>query len=371
MIPYFTTPLYITKPILPNLKDYHKILQQVWDSNILTNHGSHEQNLEEALLKYLGVENLSLFCNGTIALLIACKVLRLTGEVITTPFTFPATSHALSWAGIEPVFCDIDKKSLNIDPRYIEKYITDRTTAILPVHVFGEPCDTEKIQEIADKHNLKVLYDAAHAFDVSINGESVLNFGDCSMLSFHATKIFHTAEGGGLVFKQKSLKERADTLKNFGIVSEESIIASGINGKMSELHAALGELVLPLVKQEIKRRKELYELYLDFLHMCSGVEFIKKKDHVKYNYQYLPILTEDRDALYSYLKYNNVHTRKYFYPLLSEINTYYNKTPKEDLKNAVNIANRILVLPLTSSMTEEDVFSICSLIKQFKDKHYR
>ncbi|MGD2188203.1 MAG: DegT/DnrJ/EryC1/StrS family aminotransferase, partial [Desulfobacterales bacterium] len=326
----FEKPIYITRPPLPDKKDVYRKIDKIWDSQWLTNVGPQHLQFEKELKTYLGVPNISLFCNGTLALQLACQALRLSGEVITTPFTFAATPHILYWNRITPVFCDIDPQTFNLDPERIESLITPNTTAILPVHVFGYPCDTQSIQEIADRYGLRVIYDAAHSFGVEINGEKIGNFGDLSMFSFHATKIYHTFEGGALTFKDESLRERLAFAKNFGFKNEENIVVPGINAKMNEFQAAIGLLMLNIVGKEIEKRKHLTMVYRNRLSEIPGINFRTELPDVKHNY-YNFVITVDqnkfgisRDELYKTLKKYNIFTRRYFYPLCSQFQCYRN-----------------------------------------------
>lgn len=370
----FSRPIYITRPILPDLNQFKDQLKQVWQNQWLTNNGLQHQQLEKKLQSVLEVPYLSLFNNGTNALLTAIKVLNLQGEVITTPFTFPATSHALSWNNLQPVFCDIDPVTMNIDADKIESLVTKKTSAILAVHVFGSPCDIEKIQKIADKHNLKVIYDAAHAFGVKIDGVGIGNFGDISMFSFHATKLFHTAEGGALALKDIKLKTKIDLLKNFGIKNEEMVIENGINGKMNEIQAALGLLVLKHIKKERRKRKKILEVYKEHLHYIKGISYLEYSPHIKPSYQYFVIridqkeLGQSRDDVYEKFKKYNVFTRKYFYPLCSQYPHYKNlpSSKKSSLPIAHKVVEEVLSLPFYGNLSLKDVGKICNILKSFQ-----
>ncbi|MEM8531577.1 MAG: DegT/DnrJ/EryC1/StrS family aminotransferase, partial [Chloroflexota bacterium] len=289
----FNEPIYVTRPILPDLEVVIDKLRTIWESKWLTNNGSQHQNLEQQLIQWLKVPYLSLFNNGTIALITACQSLRLSGEVITTPFTFPATPHVLTWNNVKPVFCDIDPNTMTIDANKIESMITPQTTGILAVHVYGTPCDVMKIQSIADQYGLRVIYDAAHAFGTEIHGEGIGNFGDVSMFSFHATKLFHTAEGGALTFRDPNLKNRIDFLKNFGIKNEEEVIMPGINGKMNEIQAALGLAVLNCVEEEYRKRKVLVDTYRQYLDNVPGITLTPVLSHIKDSYQYFVIRIDE------------------------------------------------------------------------------
>jgi len=370
----FDEPIYVTRPLLPNLNDVVEQLKQIWNSKWLTNNGPKHNCLEEKLKNILKVPYLSLFNNGTIALIVACQSLRLSGEVITTPFTFAATPHVLTWNNIKPIFCDIDPLTMNIDSNKIESMITPQTTAILAVHVFGVPCDVFKIQEIADRYGLKVIYDAAHAFNVEVNGVGIGNFGDISMMSFHATKLFHTIEGGSLTYADKNLKQRIDLLKNFGIKNEEEVVMPGINGKMNEMQAAVGLVLLNYIKEERKKRQVLINKYKECLHGIDGIYFQEVSDNVRSNYQYFVIkINQDefgasRDAVYTGFKKYNVFTRKYFYPLCSDF-TCYRQLPSSATANllaAKLISQQVLSMPLYGELSIQDVERICDMLKGFK-----
>ncbi|MTK12409.1 MAG: DegT/DnrJ/EryC1/StrS family aminotransferase [Clostridiaceae bacterium] len=373
----FTKPFYITQPLLPDINQINEMIKVIWESNQLSNNGNMVKQLERNLSNFLGADYLSVFSNGTVALQLACKVLRLSGEVITTPFTFAATIHSLVWNNIKPVFCDIEEDTFNINPDLIESLITQNTTAIMPVHVFGTPCNVNKIQQIADKHNLKVLYDAAHAFGVEINGKPISSFGDISMFSFHATKIFHTIEGGALTFKDANLKERADSLRNFGIQDNGKIIEPGTNGKLNEVQAAVGILLLKVVEDEIKKRKEITNLYRKLLESIPGIITSKDIEGVNYNYPYFVIRVDkkeyglSRDELYEELKKYNVISRKYFYPLCSNFQCYRDipSASVSRLPVANKLAEMVLALPLHGRMLSSDVANICSIIQSIASNH--
>jgi len=346
-------PIFVTQPYLPPLDEFIPYLRQIWDSKILTNVGPLHQQLEAALCNYLGVKHIALFNNGTVALLTALQSLRVTGEVITTPYSFVATSHSLLWNGIKPVFVDVDPCTLNLDPAKIESAITPQTTAIMPVHCYGHPCDVEAIQKIADNYNLKVIYDAAHAFGVKDASGSILNYGDLSVLSFHATKVFNTFEGGAIVCPDAKSKVRIDQLKNFGHVGEVTVVAPGINGKMSEFNAALGLLQLDYIDQAIKLRKEIDAAYRVRLQGIKGITCLGGAGEERANYSYFPILVGvdypiSRDELYQRLKDNGIHPRRYFYPLISEF-PMYRGLPSANIENlpeATIAARQILCLPI-------------------------
>ena len=321
-------PIYVTSPLLPSLDDFSSSLKEIWESAILTNNGSFHKKLEKELATYLKVPYLSLFTNGTLPLITALQAMRITGEVITTPFSFVATTHALWWNGIKPVFVDIEPTTCNLDPDKIEAAITPRTTAIMPVHVYGKPCNTKRIQEIADKYGLKVIYDAAHAFGVEVNGESILKAGNMSTLSFHATKVFNTLEGGALIMHDEQTKKRIDYLKNFGFANETEVVAPGINSKMDEVRAAFGLLNLKIVDQAISKRRQTAIQYREILATVPGVTFFEDMPEVRHNYSYFPIFINEniygmtRDELYIKMKEHNIWGRRYFYPLISTFSTY-------------------------------------------------
>lgn len=370
----FEKPIYITRPLLPDFDEFQKKIKEIFESKRLTNNGRQLQYFENKLRDFLRVQNISVFCNGTLALQLACKALELKGEVITTPFTFPATPHSLVWNGLQPVFCDIEEDTFNIDPRKIETLITERTTAIMPVHVFGNPCKINEIQKIAQKNNLKVIYDAAHAFGVEVGGTPIGNFGDISMFSFHATKSFNTLEGGALTFKNNNLKEKLSFLRNFGIKSQEEVVSIGTNAKMNEIQAAFGILVLDKLQEEIKKRKHLTNLYRDRLKNISGIRFIPDMDNIKHSYQYMPIIVKEkeyglsRDLLYDKLKELNVFSRKYFYPLCSQYKCYQHLPSAKpgNLPIAEEIAKQVLCLPLYGNLNEKNIQEIYSIIKNLQ-----
>ena len=344
---------YVTQPYLPPLKEFIPYLEKIWGNKILTNGGPFHQQLEQALCEYLEVEHIALFTNGTIALITALQALRVTGEVITTPYSFVATSHSLLWNGIKPVFVDIDPSTLNLDPAKIEAAITPQTTAIMPVHVYGHPCDVYAIQKIADNYNLKVIYDAAHAFGVQCHGGSLLNHGDLSVLSFHATKVFNTFEGGAIVCPDAKTKVRIDQLKNFGHVGEVTVVAPGINGKMSEFNAALGLLQLKHIDQALAQRKKIDAEYREGLKGVKGIHCLGDAGEKIANYAYFTILVKadypiSRDDLYQKLKDNGIHPRRYFYPLISEFPMYRGlpSAHRENLSAATAAAKQVLCLPI-------------------------
>ena len=345
--------IYVTQPALPPLNEFIPYLQQIWDNKILTNGGPFHQQLEKALCEYLSVEHICLFTNGTIALITALQALRVTGEVITTPYSFVATSHALLWNGIKPVFADINPDTFNLDAAKVEAAITPHTTAIMPVHCYGHPCDVEAIQKIADNYNLKVIYDASHAFAVQDVRGSILRHGDLSVLSFHATKVFNTFEGGAIVCPDAKAKVRIDQLKNFGHVGEVTVVAPGINGKMSEFNAALGLLQLKYVDQALARREKIDGEYRERLNSVRGIHCLNDAGEKVANYAYFPILVQSdypisRDDLYQRLKDHGIHPRRYFYPLISDFPMYRGlpSAHRENLPVATAAAQQVLCLPI-------------------------
>lgn len=360
----------VTSPLLPSLEEFMPYLQDIWDRKWLTNNGHYHKELEKALCEYLKVPYISLFTNGTLPLMCALQALRITGEVITTPYSFVATTHSLWWNGIKPVFVDIDPITGNIDPDKIEAAITPRTTAIMPVHVYGNPCDTQRIQEIADKYGLKVIYDAAHAFGVEVNGESVLNAGDMSTLSFHATKVYNTIEGGALICHDEQTKKRIDYLKNFGFAGETTVIAPGINGKMDEVRAAYGLLNLKQVDAAIEARHQVAVRYRESLRDVKGIRVMEDIPGVRHNYAYFPIFIDaeeygmTRDELYFKMKEQDVLGRRYFYPLISEFSTYrgLESARPGNLPVAHHFADCVICLPMYAGLTNEEVDRILSSI---------
>jgi degT/dnrJ/eryC1/strS family aminotransferase len=358
--------------LLPNLDEFTESLKEIWGSKWITNNGQFHQKLEAALAEYLKVPYVSLFTNGTLPLLTALQALRITGEVITTPYSFVATTHALWWNGIKPVFVDIDPSTGNIDPQKIEAAITPRTTAILPVHVYGKPCDTEAIQSIADKYGLKVIYDAAHAFGVEVNGESLLNTGDMSTLSFHATKVFNTIEGGAMVMHDEKTKQRIDYLKNFGFANEIEVVGPGINSKMDEIRSAYGLLNLKQVDAAIAARQKVAVVYREALRKVDGISFWDDMPGVRHNYSYFPIFVDaekygmTRDELYMKMKDQGVWGRRYFYPLISEFSTYrgLESSRPENLPNAHMMADTVICLPMHHALTEAEIDKIIMVISK-------
>ncbi len=365
-------PIYVTSPLLPSLEDFTFLLKEIWESKMLTNNGNFHQKLEEELAKYLKVPYLSLFTNGTLPLITALQAMRITGEVITTPFSFVATTHSLWWNGIKPVFVDIEPETCNLDPSKIEAAITPRTTAIMPVHVYGKPCKTKEIQEIANKYGLKVIYDAAHAFGVEINGESILNFGDMATLSFHATKVYNTLEGGALVVHDEQTKKRIDYLKNFGFASETEVVAPGINSKVDEVRAAYGLLNLKQVDHAINSRRKVAIRYRDELQGVKGITFFNDIPGVRHNYSYFPIFINaeeygmTRDELYFKMKEYNVFGRRYFYPLISTFSTYrgLDSANPDNLPIATQMSNNVICLPMHHALSENEVEYILQIIKK-------
>lgn len=362
-------PIYVTQPYLPPLEEFTPYLEKIWASKVLTNGGPFHQELEQALCEYLGVKHLALFSNGTLALITALQALGITGEVITTPYSFVATTNALLWRHCTPVFVDVEPATLNLDPAKIEAAITPRTTAILPVHCYGNPCDTSGIQKIADKHNLRVIYDAAHAFGVQDAGGSVLRHGDLSILSFHATKVFNTFEGGAIVCPDAETKHHIDQLKNFGFVDEITIADVGINAKMSEVNAAFGLLQLEHMPEVLKRRAEIDALYRTKLQSVRGVHCLPQAGQAVANYSYFPILVQadyplSRDDLYQKLKDNDIFARRYFYPLISDFPIYrgLESARRANLPVAAEAAGRVLCLPIYPALFTADADRIVSLL---------
>lgn len=364
----------VTSPLLPPLDEFMPYLEDIWQRKWLTNNGYYHQELEKALAEYLGVKYLSLFSNGTLALITALQALRITGEVITTPYSFVATTHSLWWNGIKPVFVDIDPCTFNIDPDKIEAAITPQTTAIMPVHVYGNPCDVKRIQQIAEAYNLKVIYDAAHAFGVKKDGVSVLNYGDLSMLSFHATKVYNTIEGGAIICHDEKMKRHIDDLKNFGFRDEVTVVAPGINAKMNEVQAAYGLLNLKYVDEAISWRKSVGEYYRQELRNIEGVDFMSDLEGVCHNYAYFPILVDaarygmSRDELYAELKRHDILGRRYFYPLISAFSTYRGLPSADPLNLPVAnmVADRVICLPIYPGLKTEDMRRVIDVIRREK-----
>ena len=363
-------PITVTSPLLPDLDEFHELLREIWDSKWITNNGSFHQALESALCEYLKVPYVSLFTNGTLPLLTALQALRITGEVITTPYSFVATTHAIWWNGCKPVFVDIDPATGNIDPDKIEAAITPRTTAIMPVHVYGKPCDTKRIAAIADKYGLKVIYDAAHAFGVEVNGESILKAGDMSTLSFHATKVYNSIEGGAMVMHDAETKKRIDYLKNFGFAGETEVVGPGINSKMDEIRSAYGLLNLKLVDAAIEARHQVAIRYREALRGIKGLTFFEDMPGVRHNYSYFPIFIDaekyglTRDELYFKLRDQGIWGRRYFYPLISTFSTYRGlpSASKENLPLAHNMADSVICLPMHHELGSESLDHILNII---------
>ena len=362
--------IYVTKPYLPPLEEFLPYLEKIWSSKILTNGGPFHEQLEKALCEYLGVGHVALFANGTLALVTALQALRITGEVITTPYSFVATAHSLLWNGIKPVFVDIDPETLNLDPARIEAAITPQTTAIMPVHCYGHPCNVSEIQRIADIYNLKVIYDAAHAFGVQDAGGSILRHGDLSVLSFHATKVFNTFEGGAIVCSDAKMKQRIDHLKNFGHAGEVTVVAPGINGKMHEFSAALGLLQLKHIDRALKKRQQIDATYRELLAGVRGVRCLGDSGEKAANYAYFPILLDpeypvSRDTLYQRFRDNDIFARRYFYPLIPNFPMYRGlpSAHRDNLPVANDAALKVLCLPIYPTLSMEHVTRIASVIR--------
>lgn len=362
-------PIYVTRPFLPPLEELTPLLSQIWDSRVLTNGGPFHRQFETALAAHLGVDNLALFANGTLALVTALQALRITGEVITTPYSFVATAHSLLWNGIRPVFVDVEPDTLNLDPARIEAAITPETTAILAVHCYGNPCNVSAIQAVADNYNLKVIYDAAHAFGVEDAGGSILRHGDLSVLSFHATKVFTTGEGGAIVCPDARIKQHIDHLKNFGFVNETTVVAVGINGKMNEIQAALGLLQLRHIGEALESRRAIDRRYRELLAGVPGIRCLEHPPLRASNYAYFPIMVEsdyplERDTLYQRLREAGIFTRRYFYPLISEMPMYRGlaSAGAHNLPRATEAARRILCLPIYPGLADDQVQRIAALI---------
>lgn len=365
----FDKPIYVTQPFLPPLSEFHRGLEEIWESKILTNDGPILKRFETKLSGYTDTQNLCLFANGTLALQIGLQGLGIKGEVITTPFTFVATTHALYWNNIRPVFCDIEPDYYTIDPDKVEELITPWTTAILAVHVFGHPCKLEKLEQIARKYNLRLIYDAAHAFGVRVNDRSIATYGDLSMFSFHATKLFHSVEGGMLTFRNSGIKTKLNYLKNFGFKSQIEVVMPGTNAKMNEMQALMGSLLLNHIDEIIEKRREITEVYSERLKDLHGIHLRPKLPKaVRYNYAYMPIEVDEkefcmsRDQLFERLKEYNIHTRRYFYPLICDFSCYKNLAIKTPLTEARIVADRILTLPIYYDLALDDVEMICNII---------
>jgi dTDP-4-amino-4,6-dideoxygalactose transaminase len=363
-------PVYVTEPYLPPLEEFQEYLREIWDNRWLTNNGRFHREFEDKLCGYLGVPYISLFTNGTLALITALQALGITGEVITTPFSFIATTHALNWNSIKPVFCDIEHEYYTLNPEKIEAAITPETTAILPVHVYGNPCNVDEIQHLAERYKLKIIYDAAHAFGVKINGTSICNYGDLSILSFHATKVFTTFEGGAIVCHDDKMKKQIDYLKNFGYAGESTIVGPGINAKMNEFQAALGLLQLKYIDDAIEKRKYITECYREGLRHIPGIRFLEDMPEVRHCYSYFPIFIDQkeygksRDVLYEELKRHNFYGRRYFYPLISQFSPYKNlpSANSGNLTEAEKVASEVLCLPIFPDLDSEAIFRILNII---------
>jgi dTDP-4-amino-4,6-dideoxygalactose transaminase len=360
----------VTSPLLPSLEDFIPMLKDIWERKWLTNNGHYHQELENALAEYLGVEYISLFTNGTLPLITALQAMRITGEVITTPYSFVATTHSIWWNGLTPVFVDVDPSTGNLDPQKSEEAITPKTTAIMPVHVYGNPCDTEAIQEIADRYGLAVIYDAAHAFNVKVNGRTILDAGDMNTLSFHATKTYNTVEGGALICHDARTKKRIDYLKNFGFAGETTVVAPGINSKMDEMRSAYGLCNLKLIDDAIAVRKKIAYKYRAALADVPGISMFKERNDVTYNYSYFPIFVNEReygmnrDTLYEKMKSQNILGRRYFYPLISNFAIYRGlpSATKENLPVATRMADEVICLPMYAELSEEDVEKVLNVV---------
>ena len=366
------TRINVTSPLLPNLQEFESMLEDIWSRKWLTNNGHYHKELENALSEYLGVPYLSLFTNGTLPLITALQAMRITGEVITTPYSFVATTHSIWWNNLKPVFVDVEESTGNIDVDKIEAAITPQTTAIMPVHVYGTPCRTKRIQEIADIYGLKVIYDAAHAFGVTVNGKSILEEGDMSTLSFHATKVYNTVEGGALICRDAATKKRIDYLKNFGFAGETTVVAPGINSKIDEIRAAYGLLNLKQVDAAIEHRKHIVEIYREALSDIQGIRFLADIDGVKHNYSYFPIFIDEteygmsRDALYEELKKHDIYGRRYFYPLISNFPVYrgLESAKPENLPVATKLAEQVLCLPIYADLADDDVQRVIDVVRR-------
>jgi dTDP-4-amino-4,6-dideoxygalactose transaminase len=369
-----TKPIYVTKPFLPPLEEFLPYLEEIWDSHIITNEGPFHHQFEQKLCEYLGVKYISLFSNGTLALITALQALHITGEVITTPFSFVATTHALWWNNIKPVFVDIEPGTLNLDPDKIEAAITPKTTAILPVHVYGNPCNVERIGEIADRYGLKLIYDGAHAFGAKISGTSIANWGDLSVLSFHATKVFNTFEGGAIICHDELTKQHIDQLKNFGITNETTVVSPGINAKMNEFQAALGILQLKYVEEAVLKRKLITEIYRKALKGVKGITFQPDLPGVSHNYAYFPVLIntkefgKTRDDIYNELRNHNIFSRRYFYPLISQFPIYHGLESAQPGKIPIaeKATEAVLCLPIYPDLEISAVNYICGIIKDLR-----
>lgn len=365
--------IMVTRSFLPPYEEYCKEIAEIWDNHWLTNMGVKHETLKKELKKFLKVNNVSLYTNGHLALEVAIKGLKLSGEIITTPYTFASTTHAITRNGLKPVFCDINLENFTIDTKKIESLITDKTSAILPVHVYGTPCDVDEIERIAKKYNLKVIYDAAHAFGVEIAGQGIANYGDVSMFSFHATKVFHTIEGGALTYNNEEYSKFFRLEKNFGIANEESVVENGGNAKMNEFQATMGLVNLKYIERGIQRRKKIVETYRELLKNIEGITYLKDIENVRHNYAYFPIIIDEnkygksRNEVFEKLKEYNIFARKYFYPLTSNFECYKDiKNNEENLKNSKYISDRVMTLPLYEELKIEDIEYICEALKEIK-----
>ncbi len=364
-------PIFVTQPALPPLKEFTEYLKKIWDNKIITNNGPFHQQFEQELSDYLGVKHISLFANGTLAIVTALQALRIRGEVITSPFSFVATTHALWWNKIKPVFVDIEPDYFNLDPEKVEAAITPQTTAIMAVHIYGNPCNMEAIQQIAETYNLKVIYDAAHAFGVKHKGNSVLNFGDMSILSFHATKVFNTFEGGAIVCYDEKTKRHIDDLKNFGFRGETTVVAPGINAKMNEVQAAMVLLQLKYIDKNLQMRKDITNQYRELLQVIPGLRFLEDMPEVKHCYSYFPVFIDEekmgisRDALYEKLKEHNIYGRRYFYPLISQFPTYRGLDSAQPGKMPVaeKVTEQVICLPIYPGISSYSIQQIVEIIK--------
>ncbi|MGL5203430.1 DegT/DnrJ/EryC1/StrS family aminotransferase [Cetobacterium sp.] len=369
--------IMVTKSFLPPFEEYSKEIEKIWESHWLTNMGPLHEEFKEKLKNYLKSDEITLVSNGHLGLEIALKAFQFpkSAEIITTPFTFASTTHAIVNNGLKPVFCDINLEDYNIDCDKIERLITDKTVAIMPVHVFGTPCDVEKIEKIAEKYNLKVIYDAAHAFGVQISERGIGSFGDISMFSLHATKVFNSIEGGVLTYKDEKLRKKLRLLKNFGITGPETVESVGINCKMNEFQSAMGLVNLRYIDEQIKKREEITLKYRENLKEVDGLKLLEDKEGIKHNYSYLPILIDEekfglnRDILFQKLQEYNIFTRKYFYPLVVDFDCYKDIYSGSELENAKYIANRVLTLPIYGELELVKVDYICEAIKEIVKKY--
>lgn len=370
--------ILVTKPFLPNIQDYHQKLLELWQSRVLTNNGELSQHLEKQLTEQLGVKNLSLINNGTISLELAIQALELKGKIITTPYTFIATSNVILLKGLEPIFIDIEDNGFNLDPELIDEVKDKDVSAIMPVHVYGLPCDNDSVGQRAKSKGLKVIYDAAHAFGIKKKGESILNWGDVSTLSFHSTKVFHTFEGGAVVCQDIAIKNKIDQLRNFGYEAGVDIVTLGTNGKMNEAQAAMGLALIPYFEEIISKRKHWFNFYVEQLNEIQGIKLMTIPPDIDYNYSYFPILVQSsfpltRDELFNKFREANIYPRKYFYPLITDFSLYkgYNIISKHKTPNARKIADSVLCLPLYPDLTEDDVSRVCEVIKNAESREQR